>query len=142
MKTKLFLLVGCLLAAVTLNAQSIKAVEVESVEVSAENSSANAVYASFWCSDEGTAALVSIRLSEPISCTVSVKGYIKTYLNHGGPGEEVQFSFRLNPGETYAYGRFFKHWQNSFAEGEGMYSDGATPSRCDGKTIIYNLNRE
>lgn len=141
MKTRLFLLVSFLLAAVTMSAQTLEVLAVENSEV-ATNATADVIYVEAGCvldddpyGGNGQRLTAMVTISEPISCEVMVKFQVRG-VSGSSPWVE-DFSIWLSPGETYkakhgdsySYGAYVTE-----IRGEDFW-----PWGCDGKTIIYNL---
>lgn len=146
MKTKLFLLVSCLIMTASLNAQTLDGLVVES-SAEAISTASTQVYAVVRAMDEGGIALINVSLSQPINCEVIIKGFVELrHILEGPPfygwGGSVHFVLRLEPGETFAYSRIaYDNPLAYFNENKGIYADELYPlHECEGNTVIFNID--
>ena len=135
MKIRLFFLAGCLLAAMTLNAQTPEAVAVENkvaVETSASQA-AQVVDAYVGYVSYGEFVEVYLLLSEPLNCDAIVaKGQLRIRDNRGGIDTKY-FSLRAEPGSTYIYKQYPLSSPGSHTF--ELRAEEGRPDACDGVDI-------
>ncbi len=138
MKTKLFLLAGCLIAAVTLNAQTIDVQATDAVDgINTMQAAAQTITVYVYVLDDGGDVRAVASFYPSISCDVRILGRIRWSSGGQALGAE-DFAIRVPAGQTF--GRSTQSVPYDPRYTYYLEGDEEGPATCNGYNIVYVWN--